>query len=138
MKFEAGGVANAKLNTGARQLLNYLKQCELPTALLTRNSRKSVDGVCRKLKLKFDLVFTREDGPHKPDPAPIRQIARAWKMRRSELLMIGDYKWDVLCAHNAGIACALLLDGKELPEWANEAEYVIRRLREVVKIIETS
>lgn len=136
MKFEEGGVANAKLNRGARRLLAYLKKRGIPTALLTRNSRKSVDGVCRKLKLSFDLVFTREDVPHKPHPAPIRQIAKAWKLKRNELLLVGDYKWDVLCAQNAGIPCALLLDVKELPEWAHDAEYIIRRLSEVIEIVE--
>ena len=108
----------------------------MPTALLTRNSRKSVDAVCRKLNLKFDLVFTREDGPHKPDPKPILQIAKAWKLKRSELLMVGDYKWDIICAKNAGIECALILDVEELPEWAVGAEYVIRRLREIIPILE--
>jgi HAD superfamily hydrolase (TIGR01549 family) len=138
MKFEEGGVKNAKLNRGARRLLSYLKKHEIPTALLTRNSRKSVDGVCRKLKLNFDLVFTREDGPHKPDPAPIRQIAKAWKLKRNELLMVGDYKWDIQCARNAGIPCALLLDVKELPEWANGAEHIIRRLSQAIEIVEAS
>jgi HAD superfamily hydrolase (TIGR01549 family) len=136
MKFEEGGVANAKLNRGARTLLTYLKKHQLPVALLTRNSRKSVDGVCRKLKLSFDLVFSREDGPHKPDPAPIHQIAKAWKLKHNELLMVGDYKWDILCAKNASIPCALLLDMKELPAWAEGAEFIIRRLSEVIEIVE--
>ena len=71
MKFEEAGVANAKLNRGARTLLSFLGRHKIPTALLTRNSRKSVDGVCRKLNLKFDVAVTREDGPHKPAPEPI-------------------------------------------------------------------
>ena len=136
MRFEEGGVASARLNRGARTLLRYLTQHHIPTALLTRNSRKSVAGVCQKLNLKFDVVITREDGPHKPAPEPIWQIAQQWKLRRSELLMVGDYKWDVLCAANAGIPCAVLLAGTAQPEWARTARYRLQRLTEIIAILE--
>lgn len=135
MEFEEGGVANAKLNRGARTLLRYLARQRIPTALLTRNSRKSVDGVCRKLKLKFDITVTREDGPHKPAPEPIWEIAKTWKLKRRELLMVGDYKWDVLCADNAGIPCALLVNGDPVPDWGQTARYKVRRLTDLMELI---
>ena len=136
MRFEEGGVASARLNRGARTVLRYLSRHRIPTALLTRNSRKSVAGVCEKLNLKFDIIVTREDGPHKPAPEPIWQIARHWKLQRRELLMVGDYKWDAMCAANAGIPCAVLLYGKAVPEWARTAQYHLRRLTEVIAILE--
>jgi HAD superfamily hydrolase (TIGR01549 family) len=135
MRFEEGGVANAKLQRGARTLLRYLARQKIPTALLTRNSRKSVDGVCRKLKLKFDITVTREDGPHKPAPEPIWRIAKHWGLKHRELLMVGDYKWDVLCAKNAGIPCAVLLNGEPRPDWARGAKYHIHRLTELLELI---
>jgi HAD superfamily hydrolase (TIGR01549 family) len=135
-RYEEAGVADAKLNRGARTLLNFLARRKVPTALLTRNSRKSVDGVCQKLKLKFDITISREDGPHKPAPEPIWRIAEKWKLKRQELLMVGDYKWDVLCAENAGIPCALLLNGGEQPDWVKGARYRIRRLTDLIEIIE--
>jgi HAD superfamily hydrolase (TIGR01549 family) len=138
MKFEEDGAANARLNRGARALLNFLARRKIPTGLLTRNSRKSVDAVCRKLKLRFDIVFTREDGPHKPSPEPIRQMARRWKLKRSELLMVGDYKWDVACAKNAGIRSVVLVNGDGAPDWARDADYVVHRLSDVVKIVKGS
>jgi len=46
-KFEDAGVDGAKMNLGARELLDELARREMPTALLTRNTRRSVDGVCR-------------------------------------------------------------------------------------------
>jgi HAD superfamily hydrolase (TIGR01549 family) len=136
VRYEEAAVNEAKLNRGARTLLRYLARQRIPTALLTRNSRKSVEGVCRTLKLKFDITISREDGPHKPSPEPIWRVAKHWNLKRREVLMVGDYKWDVLCASNAGIPCALLLDGGELPEWAADAKYHVRRLTEVIAIIE--
>ena len=85
MQFEEDGVAAAKLNRGARALLNALAKRKIPTALLTRNSRKSVDGVCAKLKLKFDVTITREDGPHKQAPEPIWRIAKRWGLKRTSV-----------------------------------------------------
>ena len=136
MRFEEGGVASARLNRGARTLLRYLARHRIPTALLTRNSRKSVTGVCRKLNLKFDVTVTREDGPHKPAPEQIWRIAEHWKLQRREVLMVGDYKWDTLCAANAGIPCAVLLYSAAVPEWARTARYRLRRLTEIITILE--
>jgi HAD superfamily hydrolase (TIGR01549 family) len=136
LRYEEAAVREARLNRGARTVLRYLARQHIPTALLTRNSRKSVDAVCRKLKVKFDVTISREDGPHKPAPQPIWRIVKRWKLQRREVLMVGDYKWDALCAKNAGVPCALLLDGGELPEWAKDARYHLRRLTEVIAILE--
>lgn len=135
-KYEEAGVADAKLNRGVRKVLAFLAKRKMPTALLTRNSRKSVNGVCRRLKLKFDITVSRDDGPHKPSPEPIWEIARRWGVKPGEVLMVGDYKWDVQCAKNAGAPCALLIDGKGEPDWAKDADYIITRLTEVIEIIE--
>ena len=135
-KFEDAGVTEAKLNHGARELLDELARRKIPTALLTRNTRRSVDGVCRKLELTFDVTVTREDGPHKPAPEPIWEIARRWGAKPGEVLMVGDYKWDVLCAKNAGAPCALLINGDGEPDWARDADYIITTLGEVIEIIE--
>ena len=137
-KFEDAGVAEAKLNRGARKLLACLAKRGLPTALLTRNTRRSVDGVCRKLNLKFAITVTRDDGPHKPAPEPIWEIARRWGAKPGEVLMVGDYKWDVLCAKNAGAPCALLIDGDEEPAWAAKADYSITSLMEIISIIDSA
>jgi phosphoglycolate phosphatase-like HAD superfamily hydrolase len=85
--------------------------------------------------LKFDITVTREDGPHKPAPEPIWKIAKQWKLARREVLMVGDYKWDVLCAKNAGIPCALLLNGDPLPDWARLAKFHVRRLTEIIGVV---
>jgi HAD superfamily hydrolase (TIGR01549 family) len=135
-KFEDAGVAEARLNRGARELLDDLARRGMPTALLTRNTRRSVDGVCRKLNLTFDIIVTREDGPYKPAPEAIWGIAKRWGAEPGEVLMVGDYKWDVLCAKNAGAPCALLADGDEDAAWAKSADHIITELTEVIEIIE--
>jgi HAD superfamily hydrolase (TIGR01549 family) len=136
LKYEKIAAARTKLNRGARTVLRGLRQRRLPTALLTRNSRRSVDLVCRRLGLTFDIAISREDGPYKPSPEPIRNIARRWGVTPAEVLMVGDYKWDVLCAHNAGAPCAVLVADGTVPEWGKNATFVIRRLAEVLAIVD--
>ena len=136
LKYEEQAAAKTELNRGARTVLCGIRQRKLPMALLTRNSRRSVDLVRRRLGLEFDVVVSREDGPYKPSPEPIWKIAKHWGLKRHELLMVGDYKWDVLCAANAGIPCAVLLNCDTLPEWAHTARYHVRRLMEIVAILE--
>ncbi|MCX7886630.1 MAG: HAD family hydrolase [Verrucomicrobiae bacterium] len=136
VKHEERAAAHTRLNRGARTLLRGLRKRGLPTALLTRNSRRSVELVCRRLGLEFDVSLTREDAPHKPSPEPIRRIARRWRAKPRELLMVGDYKWDVLCARNAGARSVLFVGNAPLPPWAGQAEFVIRRLTEVLDIVD--
>ena len=135
-QFEEAGVIHARLNRGASELLDYLATRGLPTALLTRNSRRSLEAVCRKLGLQFDVAYSREDGPHKPAPEPIWEIARRWQANPGELLVVGDYKWDLYCARNAGSLCAILTNGAGVPEWASDAEFIIHDLSELIGIIQ--
>jgi len=135
-KYEDAAAAKAKLNRGARTVLNALAKRRIPMALLTRNSRRSVEEVCRKLDLRFDVVITREDGPHKPAPHSILQIAQRWDMSPDEVLMVGDYKWDVQCAKNAGAPCVVLINGGDVPDWAREADYIVTKLTGVIEIVE--
>jgi phosphoglycolate phosphatase-like HAD superfamily hydrolase len=88
------------------------------------------------LKLQFDISISREDGPYKPSPEPIRRIARQWGATPDELLMVGDYKWDVLCGRNAGARSVALLDTGVTPDWSKDAEFVIHRLTELLAIID--
>jgi HAD superfamily hydrolase (TIGR01549 family) len=136
VKHEKQAAVRTRLNRGARALLRGLRRRRLPAALLTRNSRRSVDLVCRRLDLHFDIAVSREDGPYKPSPEPIRNIARRWGTKPEHLLMVGDYKWDVICARNAGARSVVFVERGPLPPWAKDAEFVIRRLTEVLDVVD--
>lgn len=135
VEFEDDGVAHARLNRGARETLAYLSARQIPTGLLTRNSRRSVNHICEKLDLAFDRVITREDAPYKPSPEAVWQMARSWNAEPADLLVVGDYKWDLLCAQNAGARSAVLLNDPTIPSWAQGADHLIRCLDEVMDIV---
>jgi HAD superfamily hydrolase (TIGR01549 family) len=134
-RFEEEAAVNATLQPGAAEMLDALRARGIKLGLLTRNSRKSVDTVTAKFGLRFDATLTREDGPHKPSPEPVRALARQWGLQPAEMLVVGDYLYDLHCARNAGTRGVLLVNAS-IPEWAHEADYVVHRLGEVLDVLD--
>ena len=134
-RFEEDAAVNAALQPGAAKLLDTLRGRGIKLGLLTRNSRKSVETVLAKFGLSFDATLTREDAPHKPSPEPVLALARQWRFSPSEMLVVGDYVYDLRCAHNAGARGVLLVNDK-VPEWAHEADFIIHDLDELPGVIE--
>jgi HAD superfamily hydrolase (TIGR01549 family) len=135
-RLETTASETCTVREGAVEVLAALKARGVRTALLTRNSGKSVRSVLKRHGLELDGVATREDVPHKPHKDSILNIIRRWGILREQTLMVGDYLYDVQAAANAGVDGALLwtLPG-ELPRYAGQARYVLRSLREVLEIV---
>jgi len=74
------------------------------------------------------LVFTDGvDAPFKPQPEGLWRICKAWGVAPSEVLMLGDYVYDIQVGRNAGARTALLTHGREWP-FAAEAEFARIRI----------
>jgi len=99
---------------GARKLLEALRSRGYALALLTRNSRASVDIVLKRHRLQLDACVAREDAEPKPSPEPVLKIAEMLALNPSELLVVGDYVFDVQCGQAAGARTALLQTEKQL------------------------
>ena len=134
-RFEEDAAVNAELQPGAHDLVAALRARGIKVGLLTRNSRRSVETVCAKFGLTFDATVTREDAPHKPSPEPVLKLARLWGLPPAEIMMVGDYVYDLRCGHNAGAKAVLLVNGTA-PEWAHEADAIIHRLDELMHVME--
>jgi HAD superfamily hydrolase (TIGR01509 family) len=120
----------------ARETLNLLASRGVPVALITRNSRRSVDQVLARHGLSFTWIRTREDGEMKPDPEPIRQVCRAMGVEARETVSVGDFAYDLRSAKAARALAVLIVHGPELPDFADEADLVIRSLLEVPPLLE--
>jgi HAD superfamily hydrolase (TIGR01549 family) len=134
-KHEDHAAENAPIRAGARELLLELRQRKIPVALLTRNTRRSIEMVCSRLDLKFEITLSREDGHFKPKPEPVWHICRQWNLSAAQVLVVGDYKYDVECGKAAGSKTVLLVQGDEIPEWGRGADFFIRHLLELREIL---
>jgi HAD superfamily hydrolase (TIGR01549 family) len=143
-RYEAAAAQTCMVRRGAPQVLRALKKKGIYTALLTRNSEKSTRSVLERHGLTLDHVATRDDLPHKPHRDSIWNIMRRFsvpdgaggngRILPEQTLMVGDYLYDVQAAANAGVDSVLLCRKTVLPAFAAQATYVVRSLREVLKI----
>lgn len=128
-RFEDEAAERSELNSGAREVLDFLASRSIPSGLVTRNSRRSTELVLKKHHLRFDSSVTRDDAPAKPRPEPLWMICEKFRVLPAHTLMVGDFKFDILAGRNAGTRTALLTNGK-IPSYLKEAEpdHLLERL----------
>ena len=134
--FEQDGVDNVAWNDGAQETLAAIQARGLPVAIITRNSRTSLQAVCRQLGIHVDVLVAREDAPPKPDPACIQRASQCLGVEVNTLLMVGDFRHDTEAGRAAGAMTVLLTNGKT-PAWQVEADLVIARLPELLAYLDS-
>ena len=63
-EFETEAAQRARVNPGAEDLIRFLRRVDIPCAILSRNSRRSVDAALSRLPFPpdtFRLILTRDD-----------------------------------------------------------------------------
>ena len=103
LRHEEIAAENSRLNPGCESLLDFLATANIPTALITRNSRLSAQTVINRHNLKLRHVITREDGPFKPSPLPLALACRQLGFGHDDVWMVGDGQYDVEAAKAADI-----------------------------------
>jgi HAD superfamily hydrolase (TIGR01549 family) len=110
--YEQQAAAKAQLLGGVQDFLKWLTDRGIRLGLLTRNSRRSVAAVLQRFDLFLHPIVAREDGPPKPNPDGIWLICRCWNLPPEEVLMIGDYIYDIEAGRRAGTKTALVTHGR--------------------------
>lgn len=100
-RHELAGAERATLLTGVGELLATLQARGIRLAIATRNSRQIAAATLAKHALAIELVFTRDDGPVKPDPWAVQEACRQWDVAAADVVVIGDYRFDVECGRAA-------------------------------------
>ena len=131
---EAFAAARARLRPFATEVLETLARRRVPTAVLTRNSRRSLDRVLNDHGLSVDARRSREDGAVKPSPEPVLALCAQLGVAVERTFVVGDYIFDLQSARAAGATAVLLLpDGEEGHE--DEADIVVGDLRAVLALV---
>lgn len=116
-EMEEEGRRTLQLMPGAAELCRWLAHHQIPMAVVTRNTQKSVKVLTDRLmpsNVEFDIVIPRDDvqgyAP-KPSPEAMHAIAEKWSIELpcDGLFMVGDsVENDIVFGKNAGVATALL------------------------------
>ena len=135
MRHEEHAAENSTLNPGCRELLDWLAKRDIPTALITRNSRRSVETVLARHRLSLDVLVAREDGPFKPDPYPLLLACRRLGIAPLRSWMVGDGQYDVEAGAAAEIPTVWVSHGRPRP-FAAQPSREVRDLSELLQLLE--
>jgi HAD superfamily hydrolase (TIGR01509 family) len=91
---------------GARELLHALRDRGCRLGVLTRNAHElalvTLQAVGMGDCFASDDILGRDEAPPKPHPGGLLQLAQKWGIAPHELVMVGDYRFDLQCARAAG------------------------------------
>jgi HAD superfamily hydrolase (TIGR01509 family) len=130
-RHEEEAAARSTLNPGCRELLDCLAARGIESALITRNSRRSVRTVLDRHGLPISVLVTREDAPPKPDPEPLYLACRRLGIEGSHAWMVGDGRYDIEAGIAAGIRTVWVSHGRA-------RDFDARPWREVRDLIDLS
>jgi hydrogenase expression/formation protein HypE len=145
--FERAAARASVPNEGAEETVALLRRRGIRVGILTRNSRASVlTSLANFHTLResdFEVILTRESGGRpKPHPDGVLAAAAALGVPVRELLVVGDFVFDIAAGNTAGAATALLTNGSAPPApgvpavpVSAAADYTIRRLDELAAIL---
>ncbi len=107
---------NARPAAGAIELVRALQSRDCRLGILTRNAHELALLTLQAIGLGDCFatvdILGRDEAPPKPHPGGLLQLAERWQVAPAELVMVGDYRFDLECARAAG-ACGVLVN---LPE----------------------
>jgi len=136
-RHEAEAAARSRLAPGAKELVDWLRARGVKIAVLTRNSRRSVERAARRHGLVFDAVVAREDLRPKPSPDGIHHLMQALRAAPDETVVVGDFRFDIEAGAAAGCRTVALV-ADSVPDWAADATWHASDLSAVRRILETA
>ena len=138
---EEEAARSAVPNTGAEPCLLSLKMGGIPFGILTRNSLSSVRIALERferIRLEdFKAVLTRDDSLPKPHPEGVFQGAVRMGVEPSKLMVVGDYRFDVLAGKAANAVAVLLSNGGEpvMEPGDPEPDHKVDNLFQILEIL---
>lgn len=124
---------------GVREMLNELKNRGYVLAVATSRTAKSYHDYMRLINFGdiFDVEITMEDvSAHKPDPECLYAVLDKLGATAEESIMIGDTRYDIGCAYNAGVDSVLVGWSHAVGEMEWEPTYIAKTPKDILEIVE--
>ncbi|OQY51663.1 MAG: hypothetical protein B6245_24325 [Desulfobacteraceae bacterium 4572_88] len=142
-QFEFDAARRSEPNPGAESLIRHLRSKGLPVGIITRNTFQCIELALENFEMispdDFELIISRDD-PVSPKPSPDGIFLAAQKLNAdtNEILVVGDFIFDIQAGERAG-AITVLLDngitkstgGQAFPE----SDFTIFHLEEIEEIV---
>lgn len=125
---------NAKPFKGVRDFLVKLKKEGFLIGIITRNSRIVVEKSLKTNSIPYDNLLAREDVENvKPHPSHIEQMIKKLKLRKDQVIVVGDHPMDIIAARRLGVpAAGVLSGGKSVQDFTRAgADFIYRDITEL-------
>ena len=126
---------------GAAALIEELYTRDIRLGILTRNTR---DNALRTLDLiglggyfEYAHVLGRDEALPKPDPDGLHRLAALWGASPNEMVMVGDYLYDLQAGRSAGTLTVHVDVSREF-RWPDFADITIESLQEMAVYLATT
>jgi len=139
-EFEMRAAAEIGPASGLAELIAYLNDHSLKRGILTRNTLRAVERSIENLPFvrleDFSCVITRDDDiPVKPEPAGVIAAASQFGVAPNELMVVGDYLYDIEAGRNAGAVTVFVDNLPSRGFAAPDADFTIADLRSLIPIL---
>ena len=124
---------------GALELLHALRERGCRLGVLTRNAHElalvTLQAVGMGDCFASEDILGRDEAPPKPHPGGLLHLADKWEVAPQQLVMVGDYRFDLECARAAGARGVLVnLPENPWPELADLHALDCAALRRMIGI----
>lgn len=128
----------AKAAEGVDSLIGLLtrKQCRL--GIVTRNTKVFAQLSLSALELSShfldECIIGRDEALPKPEPHGIQVLISQWGALADDVMMVGDYKYDLLAGRAAGCRTIHVSNNDEL-QWPSLTDYRFNSLSDLTKYL---
>src|SRR5262245_29527076 len=140
-QFEIRAAQDSRPNAGAEDLVRYLQDRKLKLGIISRNSlgsiRRALENFSSIGASDFDAIVSRDDfAIPKPSPDAILALSKRFSVPAEEMLIVGDYIFDIEAGRRAGARTAFLTNRRLSPPDDHLPDFTIDQLNELKEIIE--
>lgn len=129
-RHEAEDARHSQWMPGAKAFIEHCRKAGLLLGIVTRNSLPSTRSKLDNNAIPIHHIRTRESSAPKPQPDALLELAREFELDPQDVLMVGDYRYDLEAAHNAGMSACLINDAAT-PDFDHLAHYRFRNFTEM-------
>jgi hydrogenase expression/formation protein HypE len=140
-EFETEAARQSRPNAGAEEVIEFLRARGLKVGIISRNSLDAIQAALKNFERlqpsHFALILSRDD-PFSPKPSPEGILAAAGilDVAVAQLLVVGDFVFDVEAGHKAGALTAFLTNRGSSQPCVYPANFVLDQLSDLKEIIQ--
>jgi len=139
-RFEKEAAINSEPNPGAQKLIHFLRSKGIGIGIITRNTLSSLKRAFQNFEhidlSHFDVIVSRETPVRlKPSGDGIILAAKTLTIDVTQILMVGDFVFDIQAGQTAGCLTAFLDYGTVSGTTKVESDFIVSDLEEVKHIV---